>query len=101
MAGGGRAKERPLALGVEPLVGRGPSGAMHVFAVHFEFRDPPAVHEEPRFELAGATLAEAKLEAALLFAVGDFGTSPEAYCILQNGEIEVYRYPELGTDPVL
>ena len=67
---------------------------MTEYAVHFEWLDPVAVETEPRYQLRGNTLGAAKLEAALLFADVEFGSPPAAYRIFQNGDAEVYRYPE-------
>jgi hypothetical protein len=39
-------------------------------------------------------LAVAKFEAALMFAGFFRGPPPSAYRLLQNGDLEVYRYPE-------
>lgn len=67
---------------------------MSQYSVHFEWPHPVDVGTEPRYPLEGSTLLAAKVEAAVLFAVVEFGTPPEAYRIVQNGETEVYWYPE-------
>jgi hypothetical protein len=66
------------------------------YAVHFEFESPVEAKVDPRHELDGNTLEAAKLQAAILYAVADFGTPPKAYQIFRDGETEVYRYPEIG-----
>jgi hypothetical protein len=65
------------------------------YAVHFEFDEPVEAHIEPHHDLDGDTLEGAKIEAAILYAMADFGTPPAAYAILRD-EAEVYRYPEIG-----
>lgn len=72
--------------------------AMAPYAVHFEFNEPMETQIGPRHELQGDTLENAKMEAALLYALADFGTLPAAYTIVQEGRGEVYRYPEVATD---
>jgi hypothetical protein len=67
------------------------------YAVHFEFDEAIEAPVEPRHALEGETLEDAKLQAALLYALADFESLP-AYRILRDGWAEVYRYPESEPD---
>lgn len=70
---------------------------MHMaqYVVDFEWVEAPPAEELPRRILRAETDETAKLEAALLFAVGDFrGPAPIGYRVLEVARGEVYRYPE-------
>ncbi|MGH6909532.1 MAG: hypothetical protein ACREE0_15775 [Phenylobacterium sp.] len=67
---------------------------MAQYVVDFEWTEPPPADELPRRILKAATDNDAKLEAALLFAVGDFrGASPCGYRVLELARGEILRYP--------
>ena len=60
-----------------------------------EFDWPPGVQGEAGCDLDAETWAMAKLQAAMIFAGATFeDAAPIGYRILQNGDTEVYRYPE-------
>jgi len=63
------------------------------FILQFGSRDAPS--DEPPIVLGAASLDDAKLEAAMLYAGASFKTTPPtAFLILHNGAI-VYRFPEV------
>ena len=65
------------------------------YVVDFEWVEPPVVGERSRRLLDADDDHGAKLEAALMFAVGDFrGAAPVAYRVLEVERGEIYRYPE-------
>ena len=67
---------------------------MSKYSVVFEW-PVGATAVDPLFELEAETFEMAKLQAAMLYAGCAFETTaPTAYRILQNGQTEVYRYPE-------
>jgi hypothetical protein len=79
--------------GGEP--GSGPNTTVSAYTVFFAWLNAVNVVDEPRHELQAETFEDAKVEAALLYACASFkGAPPTAYSIVQNGETEVYSYPE-------
>jgi hypothetical protein len=64
------------------------------YVVDFEWVEPPVAGERSRRLLDADNDEAAKLEAALLFAVGDFrDAAPVAYRVLEVERGEIYRYP--------
>lgn len=59
----------------------------------FWSKDVPNVVDERRRILVSEDLAAAKLEAAILYAEPSKGPAPSAYRLVQDGGLEVYRYP--------
>lgn len=57
---------------------------------------PNAVNtmDEGRRLLEAQDMEGAKFEAAMIFAGPFKGPPPSAYRLIQDGELEVYRYPE-------
>jgi hypothetical protein len=70
---------------------------MSRYLVQFVWDGDAEDREGARRELAADTIETAKLEAAIMYAeAASCGAPPAAYRILQNGDREVYRYPEGG-----
>jgi len=64
------------------------------FILLFDSRDAAAGAAEP-IDLEVATLDQAKVKAAMLYAGASFRpTPPTSFRILQDGQTEVYRFPE-------
>jgi len=69
---------------------------MGQYVVDFEWVEPLAAEERSRRLLDADTDHDAKLEAALMFAVGDFrDAAPVGYRVLEVERGEIYRYPEV------
>ena len=69
---------------------------MSQFSLQFGVRDDAPVSDEP-IVLDAATLDEAKVSAAMLYAGASFRlVPPTSFRILRDGETEVYRFPEAG-----
>jgi hypothetical protein len=67
---------------------------MSQFTLQFGVRDDAATAGDP-IVLDAATLEEAKVNAAMLYAGASFKpVPPTSFRILWNGETEVYRFPE-------
>jgi hypothetical protein len=60
------------------------------YTVYFDWPDGA---DEAGRDLDADTLDLAKVQAAMLYALWE-GPPPDGYRIEQDGEIEVYRYPE-------
>ena len=68
---------------------------MSLYVLQFEWSGDNNLEDKARRPLEADTLEDARLEAALAFAMNDFkGDPPRAYCILDAAHKEVYRYPE-------
>jgi hypothetical protein len=68
---------------------------MSKYSAYHEWQNAIDEDQEPMRELNADNFEDAKIEAALLFALDPFkGTPPTGYVIRQNGRTEVYRYPE-------
>ncbi len=68
---------------------------MSRYTLHFEWPAGIGVDEEATFELHAETFDLAKMQAAMLYACAAAESPPPiAYRIVQNGETEVYLYPE-------
>jgi hypothetical protein len=67
---------------------------MAEFTLQFGSDDGAPTKDEP-IVLNAATLDEAKVNAAMLYAGASFkAVPPTSFRILCNGETEVYRFPE-------
>jgi hypothetical protein len=65
------------------------------YQIQIEWETAVECEDQARRNLIGETHDAARVEAALLYACHPFdGTLPTAFVILQNGETEVYCYPE-------
>ncbi len=67
---------------------------MSEFTLQFGFRDGAPTADEP-IVLNAATLDEAKVNAAMLYAGASFkAVPPTSFRIFRDGVTEVYRFPE-------
>ncbi len=66
--------------------------------LQFEWRDAVNPLDDARRPLEASDIEDAKLEAALVYAMAEFeGVPPNAYRIIAADHEEVYRYP--GVSP--